>query len=77
MTYISVVIYAYRKWLNLHFYKNDKLLIFAKIQFIAVVKSTIWVKIVCVYQNHKIVNHSEERSVSIKIAKTLEGTCMC
>ena len=28
-------------------------------------------KIVCVYQNHKILNHSEERSLSIKIAKTV------
>ena len=45
MTDISVVIYAYKKWLNLHVYKNDKLLIFAKkIQFIAVVKSIICVK---------------------------------
>ena len=25
-----MVIYAYKKWLNLHLYKNDKLLIFAK-----------------------------------------------
>ena len=48
-----------------------------KLRFIAEVKSTICVKIVCVYQNHKIVNHSEEQSLSIKISKTLEGTCMC
>ena len=25
-----MVVYAYKKWLNLHFYKNDTLLIFAK-----------------------------------------------
>ena len=45
MTEFSVVIYAYKKWLNLHFYKNDTFLIFAKkLRFVAVVKSTICVK---------------------------------